>query len=489
MQRAILDPAGLTSTAHFPAGELAERCATGYGPRRHEDDVRASDPYDSGRLLADGGLWSTVEDLARWLTVHSRISDDDRRGDGDRVLDGPTLREMQHPAAFSDWSYAQGLGWATRRIGEDAWVGHTGSLNGFRAIALFRPKDRLGVIALTNGSVRPDFAMEIATLVLEAHRAVPPTVPAAPPAPTPEAWRELVGTYEEDDYGSGFRIEVRDGALVIIDTDDPSEPAGARRHRGSARLPVHRGRVDRRAGPVPAQRGRRDRRGQRRRRPAPEAGTDRALISAVGRRRPTYRPALQRELAARHRVARLDPLAPLGVHDVHGDAEQHDQGGNADRPHGQGRLEHDGNERDQDGGHQQAHLGKDPEERRIGRLGIRLLVSHRDPLAAVPDTPPPRTNLGDHLERDDDRGESEHPRPDLLEDEDRHERRDREDGDDRHHDDRDDQPDAIPRPADHRQVLPARAEEQGDDAGADQRHHDDDQDDPADDDPDVRGAA
>ena len=156
LQRAILEPAGLTSTAHFPAGELAERCATGYGPRRHEDDVRASDPYDSGRLLADGGLWSTVEDLARWLTVHSRIADDDRRGDGDRVLDGPTLREMQHPAAFSDWTYAQGLGWATRRIGEDAWVGHTGSLNGFRAIALFRPKDRLGVIALTNGSARPN---------------------------------------------------------------------------------------------------------------------------------------------------------------------------------------------------------------------------------------------------------------------------------------------------------------------------------------------
>jgi D-alanyl-D-alanine carboxypeptidase len=225
VQREILDPAGLASTTHFPAGALTERCATGYGPRRHEDDVRASDPYDSGTLLADGGLWSTVEDLARWLTVHSRISDDDRRGDGDRVLDGRTLREMQHPASFADWTYAQGLGWASRRIGEDAWVGHTGSLNGFRAIVLFRPKDRLGVIALTNGSARPAFAMEIASLVLEAHRAVPPPVPSAAPTPTPEAWRELVGTYEDDDYGYGVRIEVRDGALVLNYVDVPSELA------------------------------------------------------------------------------------------------------------------------------------------------------------------------------------------------------------------------------------------------------------------------
>ena len=225
LQRAVIGPTGLTSTTHVPAGDLAASCATGYGPRRHEDDVPASDPYDSATLAADGGLWSTLEDLARWLTVQSRVSDADRRGEGDRVLDGRTLREMQHPSFLADWSYAQGLGWASRRIGEDAWVSHTGSLNGFRAIALFRPKEKLGVIALVNGSARPGFALEIAPIVLEAHRAAPPAVPAQPPPPTPEAWRELVGSYQEDEYGSGVRIEVRDGELVLIDVDDPAESA------------------------------------------------------------------------------------------------------------------------------------------------------------------------------------------------------------------------------------------------------------------------
>jgi D-alanyl-D-alanine carboxypeptidase len=225
VQRAIIDVAGLGSTSFFPAGDLAARVATGYGPRRFDDNVAIAREFDSAMILADGGLWSTVEDLARWITVQSRTKDEDRRGDGDRVLDGRTLREMQHPGplANADWTYAQGLGWGSTRIGETAWVGHTGSMDGFRAIALFRPGDRLGVIALTNGSMRPTLAREIATMVVEAHRAAAPTLPAAPPAPTPAAWIELVGPYREDDYGLALRIEARDGALVLIDDDDPTD--------------------------------------------------------------------------------------------------------------------------------------------------------------------------------------------------------------------------------------------------------------------------
>ncbi|MFL5769517.1 MAG: serine hydrolase domain-containing protein [Chloroflexota bacterium] len=225
VQRCIIDVAGLRSTSYFPSGDLAARSATGYGPRRYDDDVAVSRGFDSSMLYADGGLWSTVEDLARWLVVQSRTGDHDRRGDGDRVLDGGTLREMQHATviANADWTYGQGLGWGSTRIGEDVWVGHTGSLDGFRAIVLFRPSDRLGVIALANGSVRPTLAKEIATIVLEAHRAAAPTLPDQPPAPTPAAWRELVGFYREDNYGLALQIEVLDGALALIDADDPSD--------------------------------------------------------------------------------------------------------------------------------------------------------------------------------------------------------------------------------------------------------------------------
>ena len=80
------------------------------------------------------------------------------------------------------------------------------------------------MIALTNGSARPAFARDdIAPMLLKAHREAAPPLPAAPPAPTPAAWRELIGFYREDEYGVAVQIEVQDGALVIVDADDPSE--------------------------------------------------------------------------------------------------------------------------------------------------------------------------------------------------------------------------------------------------------------------------
>jgi CubicO group peptidase (beta-lactamase class C family) len=226
VRRAILEPAGLISTTFEPSGDLLERTATGHGPGRFADDAEPSQPFDPATIAPDAGLWSSVADLARWLVVQGRTGDADRRGDGDRVLDGATLREMQHATVLAndDWSYAQGLGWGAVRLGDDVWTGHTGSLNGFRAIVRFRPADGLGVIALANGWVRPNaLAHEIAGIVLEAHRAAPPAVPAAPPPPTPAAWRELLGEYREEEYGFGVRIEARDGALVMINEDDRSD--------------------------------------------------------------------------------------------------------------------------------------------------------------------------------------------------------------------------------------------------------------------------
>ena len=221
----VLDVAGLGSTTFFPDTTQASRSATGHGPHRFDDALSPSTELDSSTCLADGGLWSTVGDLCRWAAVQSRTKDEDRRGDGDRVLDGRSLREMQRSAVLvdADWSLAYGFGWMSRRLGDARWVGHTGSLYGWRAELLFRPEDSLAVVALVNGSARPaSLVDDVASLVLQAHRDRPPDLPTGPPRPLPAAHRELLGGYEEDEYGFGVRVEARDGMLVVLEDGSPS---------------------------------------------------------------------------------------------------------------------------------------------------------------------------------------------------------------------------------------------------------------------------
>ena len=63
----ILAPLSMSSTGFEPlAGELAARRATGYAGRAFSDELSVAPAMPP--IWAEGGLWSTVEDLARWLS-------------------------------------------------------------------------------------------------------------------------------------------------------------------------------------------------------------------------------------------------------------------------------------------------------------------------------------------------------------------------------------------------------------------------------------
>ena len=68
VRETILDPLGLASTSFEPlSADLAARCATGYAARAFSDDLQLSPALP--RIEAEGGLWSCVEDLARWISA------------------------------------------------------------------------------------------------------------------------------------------------------------------------------------------------------------------------------------------------------------------------------------------------------------------------------------------------------------------------------------------------------------------------------------
>lgn len=173
----LTGPLGLTRTTYLPTGEHALGYSVG-----HFDGTLTREPHtDTGAMAAAGQLWSTLDDLARWLDFLACGSDG--------VLGAGTLAEMREPAPFP------GYGLGVRRLdnGRRTLVGHTGSMPGFLATAFVDPASRAGVIALANATtgVSTD---QVALSLIEG--AAPYDGEAwSPSAPPPERVVELLGLW------------------------------------------------------------------------------------------------------------------------------------------------------------------------------------------------------------------------------------------------------------------------------------------------------
>ena len=222
----ILAPLEMSSTGFEPlAHDLAGRRATGYAARAFSDELSAAPAMPP--LWAEGGLWSTVEDLARWLSFQLAAHADpagDAAAAGSDVLASATRREMHKPRYLSDeqWSSAWGISWYSVRKDDVTWVQHSGGLPGFRSNACFDRTSRVGAIVLLNGM---EDASALAMSLAAAGRGL---VDAAAPAlrrpvPTPADLAALLGFYAPPDMSFLVRLEWRDGKLTLIDTSEPGE--------------------------------------------------------------------------------------------------------------------------------------------------------------------------------------------------------------------------------------------------------------------------
>ncbi|HET7172335.1 MAG TPA: serine hydrolase domain-containing protein [Gaiellales bacterium] len=217
----ILEPLGMAATAFEPlSAELGARRATGYAPRWFSDDLVES--VTAPFTEAEGGLWSCVADLARWVVFQLR--EDGGTRTGAQVLAGETLAEMHRPRYLGDeaWTEAWCIAWYAIRRQDVIWVQHSGGLHGFTTNVCFDPRERVGAIALVNGAgEEPDsLAMDLAGIARDAVRAAP--APIEPPVSLPHAWRELLGLYAEPETMLLLRLEWRDGKLTFVDADSPS---------------------------------------------------------------------------------------------------------------------------------------------------------------------------------------------------------------------------------------------------------------------------
>jgi CubicO group peptidase (beta-lactamase class C family) len=136
LRQRIFLPLGMTSTlAYVTEGPPVPHRAFGYSAESGQW-IRTDQSMTSS-VLGDGGIYSSIDDLARWDAA---------------LYDNRLLSDASRKAAFTPWTATDdptveyGYGW--RITGETLW--HSGETIGFRNVIVRYPKRHLTVVLLTN---------------------------------------------------------------------------------------------------------------------------------------------------------------------------------------------------------------------------------------------------------------------------------------------------------------------------------------------------
>jgi CubicO group peptidase (beta-lactamase class C family) len=136
LRQRIFEPLGMRQTLAFVAEGPAvpERA---YGYTLEDGSWRRDDQSSTSAVLGDGGIYSSIDDLARW---DAALYDD-------RLLSGPSRRLAFSPQVSTDDPEVRyGFGW--RITGDTLW--HSGETVGFRNVIIRQPSRRLTVVLLSN---------------------------------------------------------------------------------------------------------------------------------------------------------------------------------------------------------------------------------------------------------------------------------------------------------------------------------------------------
>ena len=148
LRERIFGPLGMSGTVAHREGvsRVAHRA---YGYSWIDGDWRRTDQSLTSAVLGDGGVYSSIDDLAKW---------DAALYEG-RLLRPESLQLAFAPAtATDDPATRYGFGW--RITGETVW--HSGESVGFRNVIVRWPRRRLSVIVLTNRNEPEPYPMALA---------------------------------------------------------------------------------------------------------------------------------------------------------------------------------------------------------------------------------------------------------------------------------------------------------------------------------------
>lgn len=206
----IFGPLGLRHTHFYERGEIVPRRATGY--QTTEEGYRIA-PEDGFYTLGGGGVWATIEDMARWDAVFYKPPPEF----------APLLAKLQEPVVLNDGKKAEwGLGnlilepWGKYRV-----VTQAGTFWGSRVEMIRLPEQHFSVLCLCNrGDSDPaKQARQVAKLYYPDGPPEDPPKPAGPQTFSGEVDTEelprLAGLYRCEDLDTVYKIKV-DGYFLQL---------------------------------------------------------------------------------------------------------------------------------------------------------------------------------------------------------------------------------------------------------------------------------
>jgi CubicO group peptidase (beta-lactamase class C family) len=138
LKDSVFAPVGMPTTVAFEDGrsKVANRA---FGHSRNGNGWWQTDQSQTSAVLGDGGIYSNVEELAKWTSSlwHHRLISDSMQN---RAWTRATLND----GSGIDYGY----GWHIE--GDDGHPHHDGSTMGFRNHILVYPKERMMVAVMTN---------------------------------------------------------------------------------------------------------------------------------------------------------------------------------------------------------------------------------------------------------------------------------------------------------------------------------------------------
>ena len=136
----IFKPLGMKNTvAHVAGADTVPHRA--YGHSRTESGWKRNDQSATSAVLGDGGIYSNVLDLAKWIRALDRCT----------LLDCETLKQSWTTAKLNDGTPTNyGFGWRLETRDGQRVISHTGETRGFRNALLRYPDKKIVVILLTN---------------------------------------------------------------------------------------------------------------------------------------------------------------------------------------------------------------------------------------------------------------------------------------------------------------------------------------------------